>query len=331
MKRAVCLTIALSAVAILAHAKEDTFGVGKLAPNVVLQFVDGKYADLSNWLGKKPIYLKMWATWCKPCREEMPHLQSAFEQYGDNIAVIGINAGFNDTVEEVEAFQLQHNLTLPMAIDLNGDVGQTVNLIATPYHVLIDRAGTVIHAGHAANAELDEKLRALSKSSSGSNQEFHDRTRAAPTKPRLIKAGDLAPDFTIETIDGSEFVLSSVRDEEPVYLLFFTTWCESYLAGDGNDPEAAAECQRTQDAIASAYAESVKPIRLIGIASRLWTGPDELRSYASTFHPKYPVALDATNEVFHAYGVRQFPTLITVVNGRVASRHEGGLVALPKQ
>ena len=49
---------------------------------------------------KKLVYLKFWATWCQPCREQMPHLQETYESFGDDIEVIAVNIDINDSAEE---------------------------------------------------------------------------------------------------------------------------------------------------------------------------------------------------------------------------------------
>lgn len=328
MRSIFVLALLMTLLATPSGTVADELKVGRPAPNATLEFINGQTVALSDLLGKKPIYLKMWATWCKPCRDEMPHLQGAFERHGDDIAVIAINAGFNDTAEEVKAFQERFDLTLPMAIDRSGNVGQQLNLIATPYHVVIGRDGVVIHTGHKASPELDDKLMRVASPSATPAAEPIVREHVPLSTNRNVAPGDPAPLFTIKTTEGTEFTLADARRDEPVHLYFFTTWCESYLNGDGNDPQAAAACKESRDAISGAYTDSNAPVNVIGIASRLWTGPEELQNFVSNFHPKYPVALDSTNEVFQLYGVRQFPTLITVINGRVTSRHDGGLATL---
>ncbi len=47
--------------------------IGKYAPSITLKTIDGKSIDLAEFYGKKPVYLKFWATWCVPCRQQMPH------------------------------------------------------------------------------------------------------------------------------------------------------------------------------------------------------------------------------------------------------------------
>src|SRR5262245_53058230 len=70
--------------------------VGSAAPRVSVRTVDGEVIDLGGLYGKKAVYLKFWATWCVPCRKQMPHFEETHRKAGSDLAVIAVNAGFND-------------------------------------------------------------------------------------------------------------------------------------------------------------------------------------------------------------------------------------------
>src|ERR1700743_3073163 len=67
--------------------------VGKPAPALTLKSIDGKPINLSDFYGKRPVYLKLWATYCIPCRVQMPGLKKIFASTGDQMTVIAVNAG----------------------------------------------------------------------------------------------------------------------------------------------------------------------------------------------------------------------------------------------
>jgi cytochrome oxidase Cu insertion factor (SCO1/SenC/PrrC family) len=75
--------------------------VGSLAPDFELETVDGDTIRLSDLRGKV-VALNFWATWCAPCRLEMPDLQDRADAFGDRLAVVGVD--FDETAEEVDAF-----------------------------------------------------------------------------------------------------------------------------------------------------------------------------------------------------------------------------------
>src|SRR5262245_58112970 len=71
--------------------------VGTRAASATLELVDGERVPLDDLLGHKPVYLKFWATWCEPCREQMPHLENVHRTLSDRIAVFAVNLGVNDS------------------------------------------------------------------------------------------------------------------------------------------------------------------------------------------------------------------------------------------
>ena len=81
--------------------------VGSPAPKLELKTIDGETIDLGSLYGKKAVYLKFWATWCVPCRQQMPHFEHAFESAGPDLAVIAIDVGLGDSLEEIRRFQRQ--------------------------------------------------------------------------------------------------------------------------------------------------------------------------------------------------------------------------------
>lgn len=325
--------VVLSAILLAAPRGEAADpAIGDPAPDVLLPFLDGTSAPLGTWLGKQPVYLKIWATWCGTCRKEMPHFKAAYEEYGSDIAFFSVNAGFNDTPQEVRAFNEEYDLRIPTVVDRSGDIGQAFDLVATPYHVLIDADGKIAHLGHAADAAVDRLLASLARrqADDAAPPVSAVSIAGAPAAAAALTVGDEAPPFSIETLSGSTFsVDSNTGSGTPVHLLFFTTWCESYLAGDGQDHGTANACGETRRAINAAFDGPGEPPLVIGIASRMWTGDKEVREYRDDFEVLYPIALDETNEIFSRYAVRSFPTLITISEGRITGRREGAVSALP--
>ena len=79
--------------------------VGSPAPRLKLTTIDGETIDLGSLYGKKAVYLKFWATWCVPCRQQMPHLEHTFETAGPDLAVIAIDVGLGDSLEAIRRAQ----------------------------------------------------------------------------------------------------------------------------------------------------------------------------------------------------------------------------------
>ncbi|HEY2677645.1 MAG TPA: TlpA disulfide reductase family protein [Steroidobacteraceae bacterium] len=79
--------------------------LGAPAPRIALKTIDGETIDLGSLYGRKAVYLKFWATWCVPCRQQMPHFEHTYETASSDLAVIAIDVGFNDSLEAVQAYR----------------------------------------------------------------------------------------------------------------------------------------------------------------------------------------------------------------------------------
>src|SRR5882757_316595 len=133
--------------------------IGKPAPRLVVTTIDGETIDLGRLYGKQAVYLKFWATWCVPCREQMPHFERTYETAGTDLAVIAVNTGFNDPIGDVRTYRKQLGIKMPIVID-DGTLGTALNLRVTPQHVVIGRDGRIQYVGHLANDRLDAAIQA---------------------------------------------------------------------------------------------------------------------------------------------------------------------------
>ena len=88
--------------------------IGTPAPRLVLKTIDGETDRSEALYGRQAVYLKFWATWCVACRQQMPHFEHTYETAGPDLAVIAVNAGFNDSVEQVRAYRRELGITMPL-------------------------------------------------------------------------------------------------------------------------------------------------------------------------------------------------------------------------
>lgn len=151
---AVCLAGAL--LPLSSHA--ENAAVGDKAPIFNATTITGEVVKLAELRGKKPVYLKFWATWCSYCKAEMPHLKTMREQYGDAVEMMTINVGMNDSIANINAFFQQQGYRLPTIFDTKGDLTTQYGVIGTPQHILIDQRGEVVYRTFLATDELEARL-----------------------------------------------------------------------------------------------------------------------------------------------------------------------------
>lgn len=117
---------------------------GKAAPDFELTSSDGQTVRLSDYRGKKVI-LNFWATWCPPCKAEMPHMQKFHEANKDKgIEILAVNLTSIDKGEEsVQSFIEEFGLTFPIPMDRNGKIGSQYQAVTIPTSYIIDTEGIV--------------------------------------------------------------------------------------------------------------------------------------------------------------------------------------------
>lgn len=289
--------------------------VGKPAPALTLNCIDGKSINLKDLYGKRPVYLKLWATYCIPCRVQMPGLSKIFAAHDVELAVIAVNAGVGDDVAKVKEFVRDNGLRMPVVID-DGRLGAWIGMKATPVHLVMGRDGRVLFAGHQDGPRLDTAItQALaSKAVSGG------ATTTKLGELVTLKAGDAIPPIVLQSSDGTSVTIPHGSGHRARAIYFSATWCESYVKT--TQPGEAAKCKSGREQVDKLAAD--RSIEWLGVMSHLWTTPKELADYESKKRPRVPLAVDTTGAAFRTFGVKRFPALALVdSHGRFVKLVEG--------
>jgi len=296
--------------------------VGTTAPRMVLKTIDGDTIDLGSLYGKKAVYLKFWATWCTPCREQMPHFERTYESAGPDLAVIAINAGFNDSLEEIQRYRRELRITMPIVLD-DGTLGAAFKLRVTPQHIVIGRDGRIAYVGHLADSKLDAAL--LQARNAPAGADAHGIELKSDASQYVV--GQRVPQLDAIMLDGQTFHLRQSGSKQPTVLVFLSPWCESYLAT--TRPQLSANCRSVReqsDALAKA-----SHARWIGIASGIWATRGELASYRDTNKVAISLTLDDSGAWFRTFRVVTVPTVIVAdADGTIRGRLEGAAAAAPQ-
>lgn len=158
------LTLPLAAVSLAiaanaAHAQDSGIEIGKAAPSVVVQSLDGKDVNLSRFIGKAPILMEFWATWCPNCKELEPTLKSVAAKYAGKVTFIGMAVSVNENPQRVQAFVKAHELPGEHFFDTHGNASDAYNVPATSFVVVIDKAGKVVYTGQGGQQNLESAIK----------------------------------------------------------------------------------------------------------------------------------------------------------------------------
>jgi cytochrome c biogenesis protein CcmG, thiol:disulfide interchange protein DsbE len=116
---------------------------GFSAPDFSLETLDGDTLSLADLRGH-PVVLNLWASWCPPCRSEMPVLQEAYQQFqGQGLVVLGLNMTSQDSEADARAFVQKLGLTFPIPLDRQGTAASLYRMTALPSTYFIDREGVI--------------------------------------------------------------------------------------------------------------------------------------------------------------------------------------------
>jgi cytochrome c biogenesis protein CcmG, thiol:disulfide interchange protein DsbE len=135
--------------------------LGEAAPDFSLETLDGTELTLADFRGQA-VQLNFWASWCGPCRLEMPELVAAYEQYQEQgFVILGINLSSMDLLDDVRDFAAEFEISFPILLDTSGTVSTDFyQLPGLPMSVFIDREGIVssIYVGPLNAEELERRI-----------------------------------------------------------------------------------------------------------------------------------------------------------------------------
>ena len=134
--------------------------VGHPAPDFTLTTVTGSTVVLSELRGT-PVVLNFWATWCPPCRAELPEMQAASQRLAGQVAIVGVDQA--EAPADVQAFAAKLGLTYALPLDTDAGVSRLYAVRSLPTTFFIDRAGTIrqIQIGAVTEATLAQLLKTI--------------------------------------------------------------------------------------------------------------------------------------------------------------------------
>ncbi|MFN2570142.1 MAG: TlpA family protein disulfide reductase [Gemmatimonadales bacterium] len=138
--------------------------VGQTPPAVTLEDLTGDSIPLSQWIGKKPVVVEFWATWCPICEALLPRMEAAQKKYGDRAAFLVVAVAVNQSKNSVRRHLDKHPMPFTFLWDGNGAAVRAFQAPSTSYVAVLDAKGRVVYTGVGAEQEIDAEVeRALGR------------------------------------------------------------------------------------------------------------------------------------------------------------------------
>lgn len=165
MKRTLVAALVFAAVPLASPvwAQESGIAVGADAPVVTVRDLDGKAVDLGQYIGKKPVFLEFWATWCELCEELLPQVRAAKADYGNQVEFFGVNVTVNQSRDRVRRYLEKHRPPFRTLYDDEGVSTRAYQAPATSYVVIVDRSGKIAYTGSGGTQDFNTVLRRITQ------------------------------------------------------------------------------------------------------------------------------------------------------------------------
>jgi len=142
-------------------AQEDELGiaVGATPPAVTVQALDGKPVDLARYVGRKPVLLEFWATWCPICKALLPRIEAAHRRYGGKVEFLIVAVAVNESRSSVQRHLVSHPMPFTFLWDADGAAVRAFQAPSTSYIVVLDATGKVAYTGVGEDQDVDAAVK----------------------------------------------------------------------------------------------------------------------------------------------------------------------------
>ena len=142
-------------------AQDEGIAVGAVVEPFTIEDLDGASVDLAEVIGRKPVLVEFWATWCPVCRVLDPRLAAARERFGDRVEFLVVAVGVGQQKGQVRQHVARHPVAGRLLWDARGAAARAFEATGTGYVVLLDEAGTVVWTGAGVDQDVEAALARL--------------------------------------------------------------------------------------------------------------------------------------------------------------------------
>ena len=132
--------------------------VGESPPAVTIENLNGDSVALSQWIGKKPVIIEFWATWCPICAELLPRMEAAKRKFGDRAEFLVVAVAVNQSKNTVRRHLEKHPMPFTFLWDGNGAAVRAFQAPSTSYVAVLDAKGRVVYTGVGADQDIDAAI-----------------------------------------------------------------------------------------------------------------------------------------------------------------------------
>jgi thiol-disulfide isomerase/thioredoxin len=137
-----------------AAAQDVGLELGVVPDAVQVEDLEGNVISMSEYIGKKPVLIQFWATWCPLCEALEPKFRAVKRQYGDTLDIVIVAVGVNQTPRSIRRYLERHELPGRVLFDSRGRATRAFRAPTTSYVVALDRAGRVVYTGVGSDQNL---------------------------------------------------------------------------------------------------------------------------------------------------------------------------------
>ena len=152
--RILATAVLVIASAHAASAQGVGIALGSAAPGAAVQSLDGKPVDLAQYIGKTPVVLEFWATWCPLCKKLEPALEAARQKYAGRVTFVSVGVNNNQTPDKQKMYAAEQHISGEFVFDKDGAAVAAYKAPHTSYLVVIDAAGKVVYTGVGADQDV---------------------------------------------------------------------------------------------------------------------------------------------------------------------------------
>lgn len=156
MKRSILFFLFCSFSLVFAQNEDDQNKI--VFQNFILENLDGDFIELEEEIGEGPVLLSFWATWCKPCKEELKEFNKLFEKYSDSgLKIFAISIDNEKSIAKVKPYVRTNDFKFTVLLDPNSEAARMYYAQMVPYSVILNKSGEIIysHLGYKKGDELE--------------------------------------------------------------------------------------------------------------------------------------------------------------------------------